>query len=314
MGKSLYIYGIFIIKNLLKHYALFCKTIKAKMRKQAKNRLLLVQQTGMIMIRIKRWQLLFTLFVSFLAFSCVNVVTPDRNHEPGQKTDKKDVSPMGATEDTDGLYRRWYANGVLAEETMFAHGKKNGVHRLWYENGKRKLTSRFVEDRLDGACLVWYENGKSRLSIHFDQGKRTGEWIRTGEKVGVVARVSFKDNRLNGPLTVLVNRGYGNGSGRSLEVEAKFYQGQLVSSFRFKETDPSGNNLHLTGTILTDGQLQVHEIKNMVFHPNGKLTGRMGDVETTYSDIVHFFSSKIADRVMPMFTLEFCGIQIEMTQ
>lgn len=313
MGKSLYIYGLFIINKCLKQYALYFKTIKAKMRKQAKNRLLFDQPSGVIMILIKRWQLVFTLFASFLAFSCVNDVTPNRNHETGQETDQKDVSPMGATECTDDLYRQWYANGVLAEETMFAHGKKNGVHRLWYENGKRKLTSRFVEDRLDGTCLAWYENGKSRLNIQFDQGKRTGEWIRTGEKVGVVARIFFKDNRLNGPLTVLVNRGYGNGSGRSLEIEAKFYQGQLVSSFRFKEADPSGNNLHLTGTILTDGQLQVHEIKNMAFHPNGTLTGRMGDVETSYSDINHFFSSKITNRVMPMFTLEFCGIQIEMT-
>jgi hypothetical protein len=220
---------------------------------------------------------------------------------------------MGATEGTLDFHRRWYANGVLAEETAFAHGKRNGVHRLWYENGNRKLTSRFVENRLDGACLAWYENGKSRLSIRFDQGKRTGEWIRTGEKVGVVARVSFKENRLNGPLTVLVNRGYGNGSGRSLEIGAKFYRGQLVSSFRFKEADASGNNLHLTGRVLTDGRLQVHETKNMVFHPNGKLTSHMGDVETNYNDIDHFFSSKIANRVLPMFTLEFCEIKIAMT-
>ncbi len=283
------------------------------MRKQAKNRLLFVQYTGVIMILIKRWQLLFTLFVGFLTIACVNVVSPDRNHDTGQKTDQKALSPMGATEGSDALYHRWYENGVLAEETVFAHGKKNGVHRLWYENGNRKLASRFVEDRLDGACLAWFENGKSRLSIRFDQGKRTGEWIRTGEKVGVVARVSFKENRLDGPLAVLVNRGYGNGSGRSLEIEAKFYRGQLVSSFRFKEADASGNNLHLTGMILTDGRLQVHKIKNMVFHPNGGLTCHMGDIETNYNDIDHFFSSKIANRVMPMFTLGFCGIQIEMT-
>lgn len=265
------------------------------------------------MILKKRWQLFFTLFVSFLTVSCGNVVNPDLNPETRQKAEQKTASPAGDSKGTDDLYRRWYPNGVLAEETVIVHGKKNGRHRLWYDNGNRKLITRFVEDRLDGACLAWYENGKSRLSIHFDQGMRTGEWIRTGEKVGVVARVSFKDNRLNGPLTVLVNRGYGNGSGRSLGVEAKFYKGQLVSIFRFKEADSSGNNMHLTGTILAGGQLQVHEIKNMVLHPNGALTGRMGDVETTYNDIDHFFSSKIVNRIMPMFTLEFCDIQIEMT-
>lgn len=313
MGKSLYIYDISMIKNQLKRFILYCKTIKANMRKQAKNQLLFAQQTGVIMILKKRWHLFFTLFVSFLTFSCANVVNPNRNHEIGQKTEQKTISPIGANGSTDELYRRWYPNGVLAEETVFANGKKNGWHRLWYENGNRKLIGRFVDDRLDGVCLAWYENGKLRLSIRFDQGKRTGEWIRTGEKVGVVARVSFKDNRLDGSLNVLVNRGYGNGSGRSLEVEANYDEGQLVSSFHFKEADASGNNLHLTGTILKNGQLQVHEIKNMVIHPNGAIASRMGDVETTYSDTAHFFSSKITNRVMPMFTLQFCGIQIEMT-
>ena len=283
------------------------------MRKQAKNRLLFVQHIEVIMIHKNRWRLLFLLTVSFLAISCASVLDPDRTHETRQKAEQKAVNPLDVSEDNDDVYRRWFPNGVLAEETMFAHGKRNGRHRLWYENGNRKLTSSFIDDRLDGACLAWYENGKSRLSIRFDQGKRTGEWIRTGEKAGVVARVSFRDDRLDGSLNVLVNRGYGNGRGRSLEVQALFHMGQLVSSFHFKEADSSGNNIHLTGTILADGKLQVDEMKNLEFHPNGELTSRMGDVETTYINLDHFFSSKIINRIMPMFTLEFCSIEIELT-
>ncbi|RLC06999.1 MAG: hypothetical protein DRH90_01725 [Deltaproteobacteria bacterium] len=265
-----------------------------------------------------RQQLLFLLMVSFFAVSCMGGGDTIRYHENGRVMERFGMKSLNDKEVQDGLYRRWYANGILAQETIFSHGKKNGRHRLWYENGNRKLTAGFTDDRLDGTCRAWYENGKPRLDIRFDNGKRTGEWIRTGEKVGVVARVSFRNDRLDGPLTVLVNRGYGNGSGRSLELEALFRTGRLVSSFCYKEADPSGNYVQLTGTILSDvettydGRFRVEEKKNLVFYPNGELMSRMGDVETTYIDLDHFFSSKIKYRIMPMFTLEFCGIHIEM--
>ena len=289
------------------------KTIKAELRKQAKNPLLFVRHVGVtIPLRI-RWIVLFLLTVSFLAASCVGGLSADRYHETGQTTEQKAVKSPDAGKVKDGLYRRWFPNSVLAEETLFAHGKRNGRHCLWYENENRKLTAGFADDRLDGACRAWYENGKPRLDIRFDKGKRTGEWIRTGEKMGVVARVSFKDDCLDGPLTVLVNRGYGNGSGRSLELEAQFRMGKLVSSFQYKEADSSGNHLQLMGSILPDNRLRIEGKKNLIFHSNGGLTSRMGDIEATYIDLNHFFSSKIQDRIMPMFTLEFCGIQIEMT-
>jgi antitoxin component YwqK of YwqJK toxin-antitoxin module len=288
------------------------KTIKAELRKQAKNPLLFVRHVEVtIPLRI-RWIVLFLLTVSFLAASCVGSFNTDRYHKTEQTTEQNAVKSPDAGKVKDGLYRRWFPNSVLAEETVFSHGKRNGRHCLWYENGNRKLTASFTDDRLDGVCRAWYENGKPRLDIRFDNGKRTGKWIRTGEKVGVVARVSFKDDCLDGHLTVLVNRGYGNGSGRSLELEALFRMGQLVSSFQYNEADSSGNHLQLTGTILADSRLRIEGKKNLVFYPNGEVRGRMGDVETFYIDLDHFFTSKIKDRIMPMFTLEFCGIQTEM--
>ncbi len=254
-------------------------------------------------------QLLFLPTMIFLVTSCAGRGDIVRYHENGRIMEHFGTKSSNGSEVRDGQYRQWYPNSVLAQETMFAHGKKNGWHRLWYENGNRKFTCRYIDGRLDGACRAWYENGKPRLDIRFDNGKRTGEWVRTGEKVGVVARVSFIDDRLNGPMTVWVNRGYGNGSGRSLELEARFHKGRLISSFHFKEADPSGNYEQLRGTILADNQLRVEEKKNLTVYPNGELMSFVDGVETTYTDIDHFFSSKINDRIMPMFTLEFCGIQ-----
>ena len=289
---------------------MYHEAIKSEIRRQVKPPPF--RQIKVTMTLNFRLQLLFLLAVNFFAVSCTAGGDTTRYHENGRIMERFGMKSLNDSEVQDGLYRRWYKNGVLAQETMFSYGKKNGRHRLWYENGNRKLTGRYTDDRLDGVCRAWYENGKPRLDIRFDNGKRTGEWIRTGEKVGVVARVSFRNDRLDGPLTVLVNRGYGNGSGRSLELEALFRIGQLVSSFRYKEADPSGNYVQLTGTILGYSQLRVEEKKNLVFYPNGELMSRMGDVETAYIDLDHFFSSKIKDRIMPMFTLEFCGIQIEM--
>jgi len=257
-----------------------------------------------------RQQLLFLLAMIFLVVSCAGRGDIVRYHENGRLMERFGMKSLNDSEVRDGQYRRWYSSGVLAQETLFSHGKKNGPHRLWYENGNRKLTCRYIDDRLDLVCRAWYENGKLRLDIRFDNGKRTGEWVRTGEKVGVVARVSFNDDRLDGPLTVWVNRGYGNGSGRSLEIEARFRMGRLISSFHYREADPSGNYLQLRGAILANSRLRVEEKKNLTVYPNGQLVSLMGDVETIYTDIDHFFSSKINDRIMPIFTLEFCGIQI----
>ena len=84
------------------------------------------------MILRKRWQQLFLLTVSFLTVACMGVNHTDSTHETRQETEHKSINPPDLGETADNVHRRWFSNGVVASETMFAHGKKNG------RSGKRE--------------------------------------------------------------------------------------------------------------------------------------------------------------------------------
>ena len=212
---------------------------------------------------------------------------------------------------TDGPRRQYGPAGTLIEEAHYKNSALDGPYRQWYDHGQLKLEARYDRGRLDGPGRAWYENGKQRLEVAFDQGKRTGRWVRIGEKVGQVAEVHFQSDRLHGPLSVLVNRGTGSGRGTSFMLQAEYRRGVPVGCFEVRDTDDLGRSLALSGTLGPDGSFTPSLAAGLTIAPGGVLTVTGGRHPGQYRNAEELLRELIEARVLPLYTLEFCGINLK---
>lgn len=60
----------------------------------------------------------------------------------------------------EGLSKRWYKNGQIAEERNIVNGKLEGYLRNWSENGQMIQESFWINDIPDGYARNWSENGE----------------------------------------------------------------------------------------------------------------------------------------------------------
>jgi antitoxin component YwqK of YwqJK toxin-antitoxin module len=59
---------------------------------------------------------------------------------------------------TNGIYRRWHENGVLAEEGRYRNDLWHGVIRQWNTQGQLLGTCKF--DKGTGMFRQWHDNGQ----------------------------------------------------------------------------------------------------------------------------------------------------------
>lgn len=76
-----------------------------------------------------------------------------------------------------GVFRSWYEEGVLAQQTNYLMGSRHGSNKLWYRNGKLKLLEHYHNDELEGDSISYHADGVTVLaagSYHHD--RRVGAW------------------------------------------------------------------------------------------------------------------------------------------
>ena len=79
--------------------------------------------------------------------------------------------------------RKFYEDGQLKEEAVYAEGMKNGLFQSWFPNGQRKIRGTMENDRWNGSYEEWYEDGTPRIVGQYLLGKQHGEW-RFFDKTG----------------------------------------------------------------------------------------------------------------------------------
>lgn len=86
----------------------------------------------------------------------------------------------------DGVQKKWYPNGQLAEIRMFDRGMKTGVHKGFRENGRLRFLYRFVHDLYEGPQYLWHENGSLCSRKNYKDGQESGmqqEWDSLGKLI-----------------------------------------------------------------------------------------------------------------------------------
>lgn len=117
----------------------------------------------------------------------------------------------------NGLYRQYYDNAKIQEESWFKDNMKNGVSRwnnkngqriaeynykngnfdglqkTFYENDSLQSTNYYQDNKLFGEAKEYYRNGKVKTSGKYVNGQKDGAWTEYNE-LGKAEKVTkFKD-------------------------------------------------------------------------------------------------------------------------
>jgi len=60
----------------------------------------------------------------------------------------------------NGLMKKWYDNGQIAEEGTYYNNKKEGKWIEWYENGQIFKEGKYKNGERIGKWIIWYFNGQ----------------------------------------------------------------------------------------------------------------------------------------------------------
>ncbi|MDP5169836.1 MAG: hypothetical protein NWR72_06300 [Bacteroidia bacterium] len=99
-------------------------------------------------------------------------------------------TPINEAGEFDGLGLEYYANGVMAAEVPYVHGKVTGIVKEYYPDGQLKLQHEFANGKKQGKMYLYDADGSLRIfalmqadSVLFSQ-RYDGRGRLVAEKVG----------------------------------------------------------------------------------------------------------------------------------
>lgn len=93
----------------------------------------------------------------------------------------------------DGISRWNNKNGQRIAEYNYKAGNFDGLQKTFYENDTLQATTNYTGNKLSGESREYYRNGKLKLSGKYVDGKKDGAWTEYNE-LGKVEKVTrYKD-------------------------------------------------------------------------------------------------------------------------
>lgn len=74
----------------------------------------------------------------------------------------------------DGVWKKFYDNGQLAEQRIFKNGKKSDSLIAFWPNGTKHLLYRFKDGEYEGTCSEWNQQGILIKEMNYQKGQETG--------------------------------------------------------------------------------------------------------------------------------------------
>ena len=76
-----------------------------------------------------------------------------------------------------GLWLRYYSDGLMEDSTVFDNGEPVGIRQSWYHNGYPRDSCNYNPGG-SGVQLAWFDNGMPAAAGRYAAGyKMTGKWI-----------------------------------------------------------------------------------------------------------------------------------------
>lgn len=119
----------------------------------------------------------------------------------------------------NGLYRQFYENGKIQEETWYMDDKKDGLSRwnnksgmriaeynykagnfdgiqkTFYDNDSLQSVTFYKDNNLSGESKEYYRNGKLKISGKYLNGQKEGPWTLYDEMGKVEKVIRYKDGQ-----------------------------------------------------------------------------------------------------------------------
>ncbi len=113
----------------------------------------------------------------------------DSKVEEGKFTDSKKI----------GVWKTYYASGVLKSEITYTNNRPSGYAKMYYENGKLQEEGNWENNRWTGNYKSYYENGQVFYDFKYtNTGKREGVQKYYYENGQVMMQGEMKDGKETG--------------------------------------------------------------------------------------------------------------------
>ncbi|MBE0654558.1 MAG: toxin-antitoxin system YwqK family antitoxin [Bacteroidales bacterium] len=96
----------------------------------------------------------------------------------------------------DGVTKKFYDNGSIAEITGWKNGMQHGTWIQYYENGALRLKSFFENGRQNGPFESYTADGKPFISGNYLNDKMHGTWIYHSSEENPEMRVEYKSGTM----------------------------------------------------------------------------------------------------------------------
>ncbi len=101
----------------------------------------------------------------------------------------------------DGLYQKFYASGILAEQATYRGDTLHGERTFYFPNGKMERSENYTAGVLQGIFKQYREDGSLFLEQQFVDGALEGLSLRYYPNGQLEEKVTLRQNEENGPFT-----------------------------------------------------------------------------------------------------------------
>ena len=88
-----------------------------------------------------------------------------------------------------------YVNRGVIEKGSYFDGMKTGLWRVWFANGLLAYEIEYEQDLYNGKYIAYWENGKTKLSGKYITGITSGVWIKFDEEGNPFLSTIYKDGK-----------------------------------------------------------------------------------------------------------------------
>lgn len=251
------------------------------------------------MKNIRLWNMIILVVTCFALIGC-NEEKREVTYKNGKLKESYYVKNIEGKFLKNGVYTRWYPDGVKAEELRYKKGKKSGHYVDWYKNRVKKSEGNYINDEKDGAWTTWFTTNEIKMSASYNKGKRSGEWIRYKDQGDVLVKVNFNNSQIEGKIDYEFIEHQYTQYEHKFKLSCTLKDGIPVGEFKIVEKYGK-NNMMAAGKFLDNGTVEFTEKKNIEIAADGKITILFQGEKKTFDNFRFYILKEINDEVMKNF-------------
>lgn len=134
-----------------------------------------------------------------------------------------------------GIYKSYYENGEVFEESTYLNDTLTGVRKLFHPNGVLMIEEHYQKGQFEGEYRSWYDDGTPESEGQYAGNAMSGLWKRYYRTGQIHQELTFSDNLENGPFRTWHPNG-------NLMEEGTYLEGDNLHG-TFKIFDESGTHV-----------------------------------------------------------------------